>query len=338
MKRPGRGSIRTGSATPSPVVRLTGIGGVEHLEVSHRPDEEPGPGMVRIRHAAIGVNFIDIYHRTGLYPLPLPAVPGVEGAGVVEALGDGETRFAIGDRVAYAGAPVGAYAEVRTISASRLVRLPDGIAFKDAAASMLKGLTAHMLLTRTFPVRAGHILLVHGAAGGLGSMLVRWAKYLGAIVIGTTGSAAKAAIARGYGTDHVIVGRDADVASEIAALTDGVGVDYTIDGIGGEMLVKSLACTRRFGTVASIGQAAGPIPLLAVEALGPIRSLSLARPSVMAYAADGEVYLPAAAALLEVMQRGIVAEIGGIYPLANAGRAHADLEAGRTTGSLLLVP
>lgn len=324
--------------TLNTIVQMTGVGGVENLEVAHRLSELPDPGTVRVRHHAIGVNFIDIYHRIGLYPLPLPAVPGVEGAGVIEAIGDNISGFAIGDRVAYAGAPVGAYAQTRTIPAARLIRLPEDIAFRDAAASMLKGLTAHMLLTRTWPVRAGDTLLVHGAAGGLGSMLVRWAKHLGATVIGTTGSREKADIALGYGADHIVVGRNADLVSEVASLTDGLGVDYTIDGIGGAMLAKSLACTRRFGMVASIGQAAGPVPPLAVEEIGPIRSLSLARPSVMAYAADTTIYPQAAAALLEVMRKGITAEIGGEYSLTNAAQAQADLEAGRTTGSLLLVP
>ncbi|MBC55642.1 MAG: alcohol dehydrogenase [Confluentimicrobium sp.] len=320
------------------VVRMTGVGGVENLELVDLPPEPLPPGMVRIRHAAIGVNFIDIYHRTGLYPLPLPATPGVEGAGIVEALGDGVCGHSIGDRVAYAGAPVGAYATARAIPASRLVKLPDEIPFRNAAASMLKGLTAHMLLTRTWPVKAGDTLLVHGAAGGLGSVLVRWAKHLGARVIGTAGSPQKARIARGYGVDHVIVGRDADLVAEVADLTGGIGADYTIDGIGGGMVLKSLACTRRFGMVASIGQAAGPIPALPVEEIGPARSLSFARPSVMAYAADQAAYGAATEALLKVMLLGISAEIGREYPLTEAGQAQADLEAGRTTGSLLLLP
>lgn len=329
---------RASTTTVDTVIRMTGIGGVENLNVADTAPEYPANGMVRVRHVAVGVNFIDIYHRLGLYPLPLPAVPGVEGAGVVDAIGDGVTGFAIGDRVAYAGAPVGAYAQARTIPAARLIRLPDDISFRDAAASMLKGLTAHMLLTRTWPVKAGDTLLIHGAAGGLGSMLVRWAKHLGARVIGTAGSQEKAAIALGYGADHVVVGRNADLPAEIASLTDGLGVDYTIDGIGGDMLAKSLACTRRFGMVASIGQAAGPMPPIAVEEIGPIRSLSLARPSVMAYAADPIIYPQAAAALLEVMQQGIRAEIGREYALTDAPQAQADLEAGRTTGSLLLLP
>ncbi len=320
------------------VVLMTGVGGVEKLEISQISSKQPGPGMARIRNLAIGVNFIDIYHRTGLYPLSLPATLGVEGAGVVEALGEGVTGFSIGDRVAYAGAPVGAYATARSLPVARLIKLPDGIEFRSAAASMLKGLTAHMLLTRTYAVERGTTLLVHGAAGGLGSILVRWAKHLGATVIGTAGSEAKADIARSYGADHIIVGRNADLVSEVGSLTHGVGVDFTVDGIGGDTLLKSLACTRRFGTVASIGQAAGPIPSLAVEDIGPIRSLSLARPSVMAYAADLPAYHHAAEALLEMMQKGVCTEIGGEYPLADAAQAQSDLEAGRTTGSLLLIP
>jgi NADPH2:quinone reductase len=317
---------------------MKAVGGVEGLEVTSRAPEELGPKLVRVRHEAIGVNFIDIYHRTGLYPLTLPAVLGVEAAGVIEELGEDDAGFSVGDRVAYAGAPVGAYATERTLPASRLVKLPDNIEFRDAAASMLKGLTAHMLLTRTYAVAPGATLLVHGAAGGLGSILVRWAKHLGARVIGTAGSPAKADIALAYGADHVVVGRDADVVSQIAALTDGIGVDYAIDGIGGDMLLKTLSCTRRFGTVASIGQAAGPIPSLAVEEIGPIRSLSLARPSVMAYVSDLPAYRQASEALFGLMQKGISAEIGGEYALANAAEAQSDLEAGRTTGSLLLIP
>ncbi|PYF05416.1 NADPH:quinone reductase-like Zn-dependent oxidoreductase [Rhodopseudomonas faecalis] len=320
------------------IVRMIAIGGAENLEVAQLPSEQPAAGMVRVRHLAVGVNFIDIYHRTGLYPLSLPAILGVEAAGMIEAVGEGVTGFAIGDRVAYAGGPVGAYATARSLPVSRLIKLPEDLEFHIAAASMLKGLTAHMLLTRTYTVERGTTLLIHGAAGGLGSILVRWAKHLGATVIGTAGSAAKADIARSYGADHVIVGRDADLVSEVGSLTHGVGVDFAIDGIGGDTLLKSLACTRRFGTVASIGQAAGPIPPLALEDIGPIRSLSLARPSVMAYAADLPTYRQAAAALLEMMHKGVSAEIGRKYPLADAAQAQSDLEAGRTTGSLLLIP
>lgn len=261
------------------MVRMTGVGGVDQLEVVSCEPQLPGPGEVRIRHEAVGVNFIDIYHRTGLYPISLPAVLGVEGAGIVEAVGAGVADIATGDCIAYAGAPVGAYAATRLLPRTRAIRLPNDISLRVAAASMLKGITAHMLLTRTYPVSTGSTILIHAAAGGLGGMLVRWAKHLGARVIGTAGSAEKAHIARMHGADHVIVGRDADIVSEVAVLTCGEGVDFAIDGIGGGMLSKTFACVRPFGTVASIGQAAGPIPPISVDQLGPGRSLSLAQAS-----------------------------------------------------------
>ena len=320
-------------------VRLTGTGGIDQLAIIDQNLATPGPGEIRLRHEAIGVNFIDIYHRTGLYPLPsLPAVLGVEGAGIVEAVGAGVTTLSPGDRVAYAGAPVGGYATTRLLPEARAIRLPDGISTRLAAASMLRGLTAHMLLTRAVTVTAGKTILVHAAAGGLGTLLTRWAKHLGAEVIGTVSNAAKADAARESGTDHIIVGRDADLVGEVARLTGGRGVDVAYDGIGGDMLARTLQCVRRFGTIASIGQAAGPIPPVPVELLGPQRALSLARPSVMAYAADLESYGLAAADLLAVMTQGVSAHVGGEYGLSEAGRAHADLEAGRTSGSLLLMP
>jgi NADPH2:quinone reductase len=267
----------------------------------------------------------------------VPAVLGVEGAGVVEAVGEGVDGLGVGDRVVYAGA-TGGYAATRLLPAWRAIRLPETIPSRIAAASTLRGLTAHMLLTRTYPVEPGTVLLVHAAAGGLGSILTRWAKHLGASVIGTAGSAAKAEIARTNGADHVIVGREADVIAEVSALTDGRGVDFAIDGVGGAMLRKTLACVRRFGTVASMGQAAGPIPPIAVDEIGPVRALSLARPSVMAYAADRQIYPVAVEALLQAMETGVLAEVGGEYPLREAAKVHADLEAGRTNGSLLLIP
>jgi NADPH2:quinone reductase len=319
-------------------VRLTRTGNADLLEVSAHEPQEPGPDEIRIRHDAIGVNFIDIYHRTGLYPLALPAILGVEGAGVVEAVGRGIADLQVGDRVAYAGAPVGAYASTRLLPYNRVIPLPADIPSKLAAGSMLRGLTAHMLLTRIYAVGSGDTVLVHAAAGGLGGLLVRWAKQLGAKVIGTAGSPEKAARATAHGADHIIVGRAADILSEVTNLTEGVGVDFAIDGIGGDMLMQTIACVRPFGTVASIGQAAGPIPPIDVDALGPKRSLTLARPSVMAYAADPVIYPVAAAAVLAAMKAGIAAEIGGEYPLAEAARAHDDLESGRTTGSLLLLP
>jgi len=224
------------------------------------------------------------------------------------------------------------------LPATRAVPLPDEVSSFDAAASMARGLTAHMLLTRTYAVDARTTILVHAAAGGLGTMLCRWAKGLGAIVIGTTSTPEKSAIAIQNGADHVIVGRAADFAREVTDLTGGRGVDVAYDGIGGETLRKTLACVRPFGTVASIGQAGGPIPPIAVDEIGPRRSLSLARPSVMAYSADPVLYPIAASAVLKVMRSGVKSAIGKTYPLADVAIAQTDLEQGRTTGSSLLLP
>lgn len=243
----------------------------------------------------------------------------------------------LGQRLAYAGAP-GAYASTRRLPAWRAVPLPGAISPRTAAASLLRGLTAQMLLTRTHPVRAGETVLVHAAAGGLGAILTRWVRHLGGNVIGTVGSEAKAQAARANGANHVIVGREADVVDEVAKLTNGRGVDFVVDGIGGAMLARSFACARRFGTVASVGQAAGPIPPVPVEAIGPSRSLTFARPSVMAYAAERETYPAAMGAVFAMIEAAIAAGDGPSYPLAEAACAQADLEAGRIAGSAVLLP
>jgi NADPH2:quinone reductase len=318
-------------------VTLTGPGGPDRLQLVDWPPQAPGSDEVRIRHEAIGLNFIDVYHRAGLYPLPGPGIPGVEGAGIVEAVGPGVAGLSVGDRIAYAGLP-GAYAATRLLPAWRAAKLPGALSAPVAAASLMRGLTAHMLLTRTYPVTSGSVLLVHAAAGGLGSVVTRWAKHLGAVVIGTVGSPAKEAAARDAGADHVIVGRDADLVAAVARLTAGRGVDLAVDGIGGSMLARTLACVRRFGTVASVGQAAGPIPPLRIEEIGPQRALCLARPSVMAYSAERDTYPEAARAVLEMIGRGVAAEIGRAYRLDQAAEAHADLEAGRIVGAAILRP
>lgn len=320
------------------VVRLYTIGGVEGFRLIDVPAHAPGPGEVAIRQTAIGVNFIDIYQRLGVYPLPLPAVLGVEGAGVIAALGSNVGGLRVGDRVAYAGAPVGAYAAERVIPAWRAVPLPAAIPDELTAAGFIRGLTAHMLLTATYRVGPGTTMLVHAAAGGLGSLLAQWGKRLGAVVIGTVGSQAKAEVARASGCEHVIVGRDADYSAGVAAALGVPGVDVAYDGIGGSALLKTLACIKPFGTAVSIGQAAGPIPPLSVEELGPRRSISLARPSVMAYSGDRPTYLRATAELLAIMQEGVRPVVGSRYPLSQAAKAHVDLESGVTTGSPLLMP
>lgn len=314
-------------------------GGAETLRRREVSLPDPAPGEVRVRHAAIGVNFVDIYHRTGLYALPsLPAIPGVEGAGRVEAVGEGVAGLSVGDRVAYAGLPVGGYAEARNIPAARLVRLPDTVPERVAAAAMLRGLTAHMLLHRVARVQPGQTVLIHAAAGGLGLILTQWAKRLGAVTIGTVGSGAKAELARDFGLDHAILYREQDFVAATRALTDGRGVDVAFDGIGGDTLPRTLDCVRPFGLVASVGQAGGSIAPLAVAELGPRRSLSLARPSVFAHAADPHSYAEGAAALFAQLATGLDVTIGAEYPLEDAAEAHRHLEAGRTVGSLLLIP
>ncbi|WP_370677451.1 quinone oxidoreductase [Pleomorphomonas sp. PLEO] len=312
-------------------------GGPECLIAETFTPQPPGPGEVLLRQTAIGVNFLDVYHRSGLYPLP-QGIPGVEAAGIIEAVGDGVRAFSPGDRVVYGGPPVGGYTETRLIKAERLHLLPADLSDDVAASTFFKALTAHMLLTRVFPVAPGTRLLVHAAAGGLGVILTQWAKLLGAEVFATVGSDAKAELAREAGADHVITGRDADFPAVIAGLTDGRGVDFAIDGIGGTTLEKTFASLRKFGTVASIGQAAGPIPPVDVTALGPIRSIALARPSVMAYAAEPDTYRSAGQAVLQAIASGITATIGQTYPLKDAATAHADLESGKTAGSTLLRP
>jgi len=320
------------------IVRLKAAGGADQLETAVIELSPPQAGEIRVRQTAIGVNFIDIYQRMGLYPLPPAGIPGVEAVGWVTAVGTDVASPGIGDRIGYAGAPVGAYASERNLPAWRAVKLPDDVTDETAVSVFVKGITAHMLLTRVFAVRPGTTMLLHSAAGGLGQLIAAWARHLGAIVIGTVGSDAKAAIARNAGAHHVIVGRDADFAGAVADITGSRGVDVAYDGVGGSTLAKTLQCVRPFGVVASIGQSAGPIPPVDVEDLGPRRSLMLARPSVMAYMNKGEDYRIAAEAVLAALRDGILQAAGTPYPLGEAARAHADLEAGRSTGSLYLVP
>jgi NADPH:quinone reductase len=320
------------------VVRVRTPGGVEQFEAADVELPPPAAGEIRVRQTAIGVNFVDVYQRSGLYAMPPANIPGIEGVGVVAAVGAGVTSLAVGDRIAYAGAPVGAYAVERNLPAWRGVRLPSTLSDAQVASVFVKGITAHMLLHRVYPVGSGTIVLAHSAAGGLGQLLTSWAVHLGATVIGTVGSEAKEAIARQAGARHVIVGRDADFGALVAELTDKRGVDVAYDGVGGTTLSKTFACVRPFGVVASIGQAAGPIPPVEVEDLGPRRSLSLARPSVMAYMNVKEDYRSAADAVLSALQEGILRSAGTAYRLSDAAQAHADLEGGRTSSSLYLVP
>ncbi|KAA0699205.1 quinone oxidoreductase [Neorhizobium sp. P12A] len=297
----------------------------------------PGPGEVQIRQSTIGVNFVDIYYRKGLYPMPSGQnVLGLEGAGVVEAIGADVSDLKVGDRVAYTGHPLGGYAELRTLPAARLVRLPDGVSERVAGSSMLRGLTAHMLLHRIHRLNAGEWVLVHAAAGGLGQLVTRWAKSLGGRVIGTVGSEAKMAIAKEAGAEAVLLHTASDWAEEARRLADGKGAHLAVDGIGGEMLSKTLGTVRPFGVVASLGQPAGPIPPVRIEELSSPRVIGLARPSVLAYANDPDLYRQGAKDLFAALQSGLINPIGAEYPLEEAAKAHEDLEAGRTTGSVIL--
>ena len=300
----------------------------------------PAADEVIVRHEAVGLNFIDVYHRTGLYPLPgLPAVPGMEGAGVVESVGDQVKDFAPGDRVAYAGIPPGAYAEVRKIPAHRLVRLPDDISTRQGAAMMLQGMTARYLLRGCYDVGKGAWVLIHAAAGGVGTIVCQWAKHLGATVIGTVGSAEKADRAAAHGCDHPVIYSEEDFASRVREITNGRGVDVVYDSVGQPTFLKSLDCLRPMGTMVSFGQAAAPVEPLDLKILAGKGSLFLTRPSLMDYTARREDLLAHAADLFAVVQSGAVKiEIDQTYPLSEAARAHEDLESRNTTGSTILLP
>ena len=320
-------------------IALKAPGGPDQLTSTDVDMPPPADGEIQLRQSFAGVNFVDIYHRIGLYPLPgFPAVLGVEGAGVVEAVGRGVHHLQVGDRVAYAGLPAGGYAERRNISASRAVTIPATIDDRTAAAAMLRGVTAHMLLTQVYPVGANSTVLIHAAAGGLGLIVTAWAKRLGARVIGTVGSRAKAELALSQGLDHAILYKETDFVAEIRALTDGKGVDVAYDGIGGANLLQTLDAVRPFGLVVSLGQAAGSLPDIPLAELGPRRSLSLARPSVFAYANDPASYRKATAALFDQIAAGLKVLVGAELPLAEAAQAQVMLEKGETIGSILLVP
>ena len=315
-------------------------GGPEVLRWDEYDPGQPGRGEVLLRHEAVGLNFIDVYHRTGLYPLPsLPAIPGMEGAGVVEAVGEGVSELIAGDRVAYAGLPPGAYAEVRIMPADRLVKLPESISTRQAASMMLQGMTARYLLHGCYQVTAGDRILIHAAAGGVGLIVCQWAKYIGATVIGTVGSPEKADLASGHGCDYPILYRDEDFVQRVKEITEGKGVDAVYDSVGQFTFMKSLDCLRPMGMMVSFGQSSGSIPPIDTGILAAKGSLFLTRPSLMAYTARREDLLAHAHDLFEVVEKGAVRiEVRQTYPLAEAYRAHQDLEGRKTTGSTILIP
>lgn len=320
-------------------IQIDRHGDPDVMHVLDAPVNRPNPDQARIRQTAIGVNFIDLYHRSGLYPVKLPSGLGMEAAGEIVEVGDGVTGLRPGDRVAYAGGPLGAYAEERLVPADRLVRLPDEVPDEDAAALMLKGMTAWYLLHATFRVARGHTLLVHAAAGGVGSLLVPWAKHLGATVIGTAGSEAKCALAQSYGCDHVIDYRSQDFVAEVDALTGGMGVDAVYDSVGRDTFRGSLDCLRPRGMLVSFGNASGKPPAVEPSELAAKGSLFLTRPTLFDYTATRKDLEAAAAALFAVVREGVVrADIRQRYALRDAEQAHRDLEARRTTGSSILLP
>jgi len=320
-------------------IRFDRTGGPDVLQLHDVPTPQPGPGQILIRHEAIGVNFIDTYHRSGLYPLPLPSGLGQEGAGVVTALGDGVTRFQVGDKAAYALAGADAYADYKAVAAGRAVRLPEGIDARTAAAVLLKGMTAEFLLRRTYPLQAGQAVLIHAAAGGVGQILTQWAKAIGAQVVATAGSVAKAEIARSLGADHVILYRSEDVAAEVRRVTGGAGVAVAYDSVGKDTFDGTLASLAPRGLFVSFGNASGSPPPIEAQRLSRSGSLFFTRPTLTDYIATTEELDVSAAAVFErVLSGEIRVDIGQTFPLDQAAKAHEALEGRRTTGATLLIP
>jgi len=320
-------------------IRIHAHGGPEVLQWEAVEPSAPGPGEVLIRQTAIGLNFIDVYERTGLYPGALPMTLGREGAGVVEALGPKVRGVAVGDRIAYVSAQPGSYAQERVMPADRVVKIPDGVSDRLAAAALLKGLTAQFLLRRTHRVRKGDAVVIHAAAGGVGSIASQWARDLGATVIGVVGSDAKAAIAREHGCQHVLVlGRD-DLPARVREITGGLGAHVVYDSVGKDTFFASLDCLRPLGMMVSYGNASGPVPPVAPLELARRGSLFLTRPTLFHYIARRAELERAARELFEVIGRGVVrVEIGQTCALQDAAQAHRDLEARRTIGSTVLIP
>ena len=319
-------------------IRIHQTGGPEVMCWEEVEVPSPGPGQVLLRQTAAGVNFIDVYHRSGLYPVSLPTVLGMEGTGVVEAVGTDVVEVRPGDRVAYANPPVGAYAERRLMPAHRLVALPSDIGDIQAAGMMLKGMTAQFLLRRTHRITAGETVLIHAAAGGVGLLLCQWAHHLGATVIGTVGTDDKAALAKAHGCRHPIIYTRENFVDRVKAITDGAGVTVVYDSVGQSTFAGSLDCLRPLGMMVSFGQSSGSVPPFDPGLLAAKGSLFFTRPSLMTYTAQRADLVSSAAELFEAVRGGWVKiEVGHTYPMADAAQAHRDLEARRTTGSTVLV-
>jgi NADPH:quinone reductase len=319
-------------------IRAREAGGPDVLEAVQLDTPAPRPDQILVRHHAIGVNFIDTYQRSGLYPMRYPAVLGQEAAGVVEVVGAEVTRFKVGDRVAYSGQG-GAYSEFQAVPAARAVPLPDSVSFEDAAASLLKGMTTEFLLRRCFSVQAGQTILVHAAAGGVGTIMVQWAKAIGAIVIGTVGSEEKAALARSLGADHVILYRQEDVAARVSEITGGAGVPVAYDSVGKDTFEGTLASLARRGLFVTFGNASGPVPAFEPARLQRGGSLYLTRPTLADYAATPEELDESSGQLFAMLASGKVRiEIGQRFNLADARKAHEALHSRDTIGATILTP
>ena len=320
-------------------IRIGRTGGPEVMEYADVEVGEPGPGEARVRQHAIGINYIDVYFRSGQYAHPLPAGLGMEGAGVVEAVGEGVTEVAVGDRVAYAGRPLGAYAELRNMPAAILLRLPDAVSFETAAAMMLQGLTVQYLFKRATSLKAGDTILFHAAAGGVGLIAAQWARALGVNMIGTVGSDAKAALAREHGCAHVINYNTENFVERVAQITKGEKVSVVYDSIGKDTFHGSLDCLRRLGLMVSFGNASGPVPAFSLDELVSRGSLFITRPTLFAYAATRKELEDMSADLFQMVGSGkIDVEVRQRYQLADVARAHQELEARKTTGSSILLP
>ncbi|MCW8916476.1 MAG: quinone oxidoreductase [Magnetovibrio sp.] len=321
-------------------IRVHEYGGADVLQWEDVDVPEPGPGEIQVRHTAMGLNFIDVYMRTGLYPLPaLPSGIGLEGSGFVAEVGEAVTDLEIGDRVAYASPPPGAYAELRNIEADRVVKIPDSINDKTAAAMMLQGMTAQYLLRQTYEVQPGDTILIHAAAGGVGLIVCQWAKYLGATVIGTVGSPEKAELAKAHGCDHAVLYREENFKDRVQDITNGEGVAVVYDSIGKDTFMDSLGCLQMRGTMVTYGNASGPVDPFEPGILGKMGSLYVTRPSLFNYAHNKDSITAMAEELFDVVSGGHVKiEIQQEYLLSNVAQAHKDLEARKTTGSTILLP
>jgi NADPH2:quinone reductase len=320
-------------------IRMSRAGGPEVMEYVDVEVGEPGPGEVRIRQAAIGLNYIDVYFRTGAYPQEFPAGIGMEGAGTIEAVGAGVTHVKVGDRVAYASRPTGAYAEARVMPAAVLVRLPDSISFETGAAMMLQGLTVEYLFRRTFALKGGETILFHAAAGGVGLIACQWARALGVTMIGTVGSAEKAELAKAHGCTHTINYNTENFVERVKEITGGKGVPVVYDSIGKDTFTGSLDCLSPLGLMVSYGSASGPVPPFGLNELASRGSLFITRPTLFTYSAKREDLESMAAELFRMVESGKVKiEINQRYALKDAAQAHRDLEARKTTGSTILLP